>query len=60
VIHQRRTERFARVADPAHSDGVVGFDPRAPTPIKPISDATAPMELLRPLLEYERLVASRW
>jgi Mu transposase, C-terminal domain len=60
AVHQRRTGRFQRVVDPLHFDGVVGAGPRAPTQIAPVSDTAAAPELLRPLLEYERLVGGRW
>ena len=52
--------RYQRVVDPIHFDGVVGTGPRAPVQIAPVSDTVAPSELLRPLLEYERLVGGRW
>jgi SRSO17 transposase len=32
----------------------------APAQNAPVSDTVAPPELLRPLLEYERLVGGRW
>ena len=60
AVHQRRTGRFQRVVDPLHFDGVVGFGRRAPAQIAPVSDPVAPPELLRPLLEYERLVGGHW
>jgi transposase len=60
AVHQRRTGRFQRAVDPLHFDGVVGSGPRAPAQIAPVSDTVTPPELLRPLLEYERLVGGRW
>jgi hypothetical protein len=48
------------VVDPVHFDGVVGSGPRAPVEIAAVSDTIAAPELLRPLLEYERLVGGRW
>jgi hypothetical protein len=39
---------------------VVGSGPRAPVEIAAVSDTIAAPELLRPLLEYERLVGGRW
>jgi hypothetical protein len=61
AVHQRRTGRFQRVVDPLHFAGVVGSGRRAPAQmIAPVSDTLAPPELLRPLLEYERLVGGRW
>jgi len=60
AVHQRRTGRFQRVVDPLRFDDVVGFGPRVPAQIAPVCDTVAPPELLRPLLEYERLVGGRW
>ena len=60
AVHQRQTGRFQRVVDPLHFDGVVGFGRRRLAQIAPVSDTVAPSELLRPLLEYERLVGGRW
>jgi hypothetical protein len=60
AVHQRRSGRFERVVDPLHFAGVVGCGRRAPVQIAPVSDTVAPPELLRPLLEYERLVGGRW
>ena len=57
---QHGTGRFQRAVDPLHFDGVVGSGPRAPAQIAPVSDTVTPPELLRPLLEYERLVGGRW
>jgi hypothetical protein len=57
AVHQRRTGRFQRVVDPLHFAGVVGAGPRAPAQMVPLSDTTP--ELVRPLLEYERLVGGR-
>jgi transposase len=58
AVHPCRTGRFERVVDPTHFVGVVGFGPKPRAEIMRISDATP--ELLRPLLEYERLVGGRW
>jgi transposase len=60
AVHHRRSGRFARVVDPVHFAGVVGSGRRAPAQIAPVSDTVAAPELLRPLLEYERLVGGRW
>ena len=60
AVHQRRIGRFQRVVDPLHFDGVVGSGPRAPAQIAAVCDTIASPELLRPLLEYERLVGGRW
>ena len=60
AVHQRRTGRFERVVDPVHFDGVVGSGLRAPVEIATVCDTIAAPELLRPLLEYERLVGGRW
>jgi len=38
----------------------VGFGPKARAGIAPVPEPTSPPELLRPLLEYERLVGGRW
>jgi hypothetical protein len=54
AVHQRCAGRFERRVDPLHFEGVVGFRPPA-TP----STMPAP-ELLRPLIEYERLAGGRW
>lgn len=66
AVHQRCVGRFERVIDPLHFEGVVGF--RAKATMREIDAATAAAaelgppepELLRPLLEYERLVGGRW
>ena len=60
AVHHCQTGRFARIVDPVHFQGVVGSGARPPAQIAPVSDAVAPPELLRPLLEYERLVGGRW
>ena len=60
AVHRRRPGRFQRVADPLHFAGVAGSGRRAPAQIAPVSDTLAAPELLRPLLEYERLVGGRW
>jgi hypothetical protein len=48
------------IVDPRHFAGVVDSGPRAPAQIAPVSDTVAPPQLLRPLLEYERLVGGRY
>ncbi len=48
------------IVDPPHFAGVVGSGPRAPAQIAPVPDTVAPPQLLRPLLEYERLVGGRY
>ena len=60
AVHQRRTGRFQRIVDPLHFAGIVGSGARPPAQIAPVSDTVAPPELLRPLLEYERLVGGHW
>ena len=59
AVHQRCTGRFERRIDPLHFAGVVGFRPKAAVVPAPAADAADP-ELLRPLIEYERLVGGRW
>ncbi len=63
AVHQRCAGRFERRVDPLHFEGVLGFRSKAtlsPGPvIGPAPDIADP-ELLRPLLEYERLVGGRW
>ena len=57
--HQRCAGRFERRVNPLHFEGVVGFRSKAsvmPAPALEIADA----ELLRPLIEYERLVGGSW
>src|SRR6201998_4761978 len=58
-VHQRCAGRFERRVDPLHFAGVVGFRSTALVVPAPAADATDP-ELLRPLIEYERLVGGRW
>ena len=60
AVHLRRTGRFQRVVDPLHFAGVVGSGSKVPLPTVPASEAVGAGELLRPLLEYERLVGGRW
>ncbi len=51
--------RFERRIDPRHFAGVAGFQSKAV--VAPAAAAgTADPELLRPLIEYERLVGGRW
>ena len=59
AVHQRCTGRFERRVDPLHFAGVVGFRSKAVVVPAPAADAADP-ELLRPLIEYERLVGGRW
>ena len=62
AVHERRLGRFERVVDPAHFAGVVGFRSKATSGIAVAPDgiAAADPALLRPLLEYERLVGGGW
>jgi transposase len=59
AVHQCCTGRFERRVDPLHFAGVVGFRSKATVPPSVAVDAPDP-ELLRPLIEYERLVGGRW
>jgi Mu transposase-like protein len=59
ALHRRRVGRFERVVDPRHFDGVVGFGGKA-VPGTAASPAAPASELLRPLIEYERLVGGHW
>jgi transposase len=58
AVHQRCTGRFERRVDPLHFEGVVGFRSKVTHSI-PRPEIADP-ELLRPLIEYERLVGGRW
>jgi transposase len=60
ALHHCQTGRFARVADPAHFDGVVGSGAKARLTTSPACEPVGAGELLRPLLEYERAVGGRW
>ena len=60
AVHHRRTGRFERVVDPVHFDGVVGFGSKARLATVPPPEPIGADELLRPLLEYERLVGGCW
>ena len=60
AVHHRRTGRFERVVDPAHFAGVVGFGSSARLATVPTPEPVGGDELLRPLLEYERVVGGRW
>lgn len=60
AVHPRRSGRFERVVDPLHYAGVVGSGPKSRAEISRLPDATGSTELLRPLLEYERLVGGHW
>jgi transposase len=59
AVHRRCAGRFERLIDPLHFEGVVGFRSPAMALPEPAGDIADP-ELLRPLLEYERLVGGRW
>jgi hypothetical protein len=59
AVHQRCSGRFERLIDPLHFEGVVGFRSMATVLPEPAGDIADP-ELLRPLMEYERLVGGRW
>lgn len=56
AVHERRLGRFERVVDPAHFAGVAGFGGKVMTP----SPAAEEPALLRPLVEYERIVGGAW
>lgn len=60
AVHQRRIGRCERVIDPRHFDGVIGFRSKAVLDIAAAPEAVSAPELLRPLLEYERLVGGSW
>jgi transposase len=60
AVHQRCTGRFQRRVDPLHFAGVVGFQSKVLVVPEPAAVAIADPELLRPLIEYERLVGGRW
>ena len=60
AVHRRRTGRFERVVDPVHFDGVVGLGAKARVATVPPPEPIGADELLRPLLEYERLVGGCW
>jgi transposase len=55
AVHERRLGRFERVVDPAHFAGVAGFGGKV-TATRPADEPA----LLRPLLEYERIVDGAW
>jgi transposase len=59
AVHQRCAGRFERRVDPLHFAGVVGLRSAALVAPAPAIAAADP-ELLRPLVEYERLVGGRW
>ena len=59
AVHQRCSGRFERLIDPLHFEGIVGFRSKAAVLPEPAGDIANP-ELLRPLMEYERLVGGRW
>jgi transposase len=57
AVHRVCTGRRERRVDPHHFAGVVGFRSKVTLPpAAPIADP----DLLRPLMEYERLVGGRW
>jgi Mu transposase, C-terminal domain len=60
AVHSRRIGRFERIVDPLHYAGVVGSGPKPRAEIVRLPEATGLPELLRPLLEYERLVGGSW
>ena len=60
AVHQRCAGRFERRVDPLHFAGIVGFRSTSLVTSTPAAFAAADPELLRPLLEYERLVGGRW
>jgi hypothetical protein len=59
AVHQRCAGRFERRVDPLHFAGVVGFRSKATVLAAPTADIADP-ELLRPLIEYERVIGGRW
>jgi transposase len=59
AVHQCCAGRCERRIDPLHFAGVVGFRSKVTVPLSAAADVPDP-ELLRPLLEYERLVGGRW
>lgn len=60
AVHPRRTGRFERVVDPLHYAGVVGSGAKPRAELMRLPEAIGAPELLRPLLEYERLVGGHW
>jgi transposase len=60
AVHPRRSGRFERVVDPQHYAGVVGSGAKPRAEIVRLPGAIGTPELLRPLLEYERLVGGHW
>lgn len=57
AVHRRSAGRFERLINPRHFEGVVGFRSKVITTPQP---EIADPELLRPLIEYERLVGGSW
>jgi hypothetical protein len=51
---------FERVIDPVHFEDDVGFGSKARIATVPTPEPIGADELLRPLLEYERVVGGRW
>ena len=60
AVHERRLGRRQRVVDPAHFAGVVGFRSKVASAVAAEGIAAPDAALLRPLLEYERLVGGGW
>ena len=64
AVHRRCAGRFERIVDPLHFEGVVGFRTKASGGATNAATAIEPdppeSELLRPLIEYERLAGGRW
>ena len=57
AVHRVCAGRSERRVDPHHFEGVAGFRSKVTvSPAAPIADP----DLLRPLIEYERLVGGRW
>jgi hypothetical protein len=57
AVHQCCGGRFERHIIPRHFAGVAGFQSKV---LVAPAAGTADLELLRPLMEYERLVGGRW
>jgi transposase len=59
AVHRCCSGRFERRVDPRHLAGIVGFRSKATIAPTVATDPADP-ELLRPLIEYERLVGGGW
>ena len=59
ALHPCCASRFERRIDPLHFEGLVGFRSKSAVAAAPEPD-DGDAELLRPLVEYERLVGGRW